>query len=259
VRVLVYEFLTGGGWKANGLGPLPPSLAREGEAMALAIAADLAALPAEVTLLCEAGGQAFAPAGCRSVEIGDADAERQTVERCAAEADWSVIVAPEFSGILAERCRWVVRAGGRLLGPGLPLVELAGDKHATAEWLRARGVPAPEGIALEPGNPLPREFVRPAVVKPRDGAGSQGVRFLAGPSAEGERLMLDVASRLERYCPGLAASVAWLCGPTEEVPLPPCRQTLSDESTFRYLGGALPLPRDLARRAVQISARAIAA
>jgi predicted ATP-grasp superfamily ATP-dependent carboligase len=55
----------------------------------------------------------------------------------------------------------------------------------------------------------------------------------------------------------MAASVAFLCGPREVLPLPPCRQCLSDDGRFAYLGGELPLPPSLARRAVELGRRCI--
>ncbi len=95
----------------------------------------------------------------------------------------------------------------------------------------------------------------PAVLKPRFGAGSQGVRLIERPEE------IDVAepSRLERYCPGTAASVAFLCGPAGRFPLVPCRQHLSADGRFTYQGGSLPLPPPLADRAVALGRRAVAA
>ena len=58
---------------------------------------------------------------------------------------------------------------------------------------------------------------------------------------------------------GVAASVALLCGPVGVHPLPPCRQHLSDDERFGYLGGSLPLADVLARRATELARRAVAA
>ena len=63
--------------------------------------------------------------------------------------------------------------------------------------------------------------------------------------------------RLERFYPGIAASVAVLCGPSGLFPLPACRQRLSDDGRFRYLGGSCPLEPALARRATSLAIRAI--
>jgi hypothetical protein len=98
----------------------------------------------------------------------------------------------------------------------------------------------------------------PAVLKPRDGAGSKDVRLIADAKAA-ERLQRGDLSqcRLERFYPGIAASVAVLCGPAGLFPLPACRQRLSDDGQFRYLGGACLLESALAERATSLAIRAV--
>jgi predicted ATP-grasp superfamily ATP-dependent carboligase len=118
-------------------------------------------------------------------------------------------------------------------------------------------VPVPVGIALEPDAPLPMDFEYPAVIKPVDGAGSQDTYMVSGrydrPPAHAWR------RRLERYVPGLAASVAVLCGPNGCVTLEPCKQRISEDGRLRYLGGELPLSVGLAERARALAERAVAA
>ncbi len=195
-------------------------------------------------------------AGVTQHLVGSAEDERRLLIRLAGEADATVLIAPEFDGLLLERVRAVERAGGRLLSPSSQLVALASDKHATAEHLARHDVPVPRGVALEPGEPLPRAFDYPAVLKPRDGAGSLGIEWIARFSAghtNGAR-----AARLERYYPGVAASVACLCGPAGAVPLEPCRQELAGPGDFTYLGGSLPIEPELASRARRLAQRAAA-
>src|SRR5262249_15605905 len=64
---------------------------------------------------------------------------------------------------------------------------------------------------------------------------------------------------LQPFAPGRPASVAFLLGPGQEVALPPASQHLSDEGRFRYEGGTLPLPPELAGRAVRLGLRAVRA
>ena len=184
----------------------------------------------------------------RSVERGEDD--RQVLAHLAAAADWTVVIAPEFDGLLESRCRTVLNAGGRLLGASLDLIQLAADKHRTAELLAAAGLPVPQGMLLAAGESVPADFPRPAVVKPRYGAGSQDVEILRSKSpqssCEGER-------RLERFCPGTPTSVAMLCGSAGCFPLPACQQLLSGDGRFTYLGGRLPIQPALARRATDLA------
>jgi len=195
--------------------------------------------------------------GCDVHAIESAHQEQTTLARLAAEADWTLLVAPEFSGFLESRARAVLSAGGCLLGPGTGSIALASNKHLTATHLARAGVPVATGRLLETGDTLPHDFPYPAVLKPVDGAGSQDVRLIDRPGEHLERMQSP--QRLERFCPGLAASVAVLCGPRQHLPLAPCRQNLSDDGRFRYLGGSLPLDGRLAARARNLAARAAGA
>ncbi len=64
--------------------------------------------------------------------------------------------------------------------------------------------------------------------------------------------------RLERFVPGLPASVAVLCGQQRMLPLPACQQRLTNDGLFTYQGGVLPLPNELNKRAQQLAQRSIA-
>jgi predicted ATP-grasp superfamily ATP-dependent carboligase len=101
------------------------------------------------------------------------------------------------------------------------------------------------------------------VWKPRDGAGSTSTFRLnaaldvavarAKRAAEGHVGPMV----LQEFVPGLAASVAFLCGPAGNVPLMPAFQRLSGDGRFRYRGGELPIPPDLAERATRLAQRAV--
>ena len=115
----------------------------------------------------------------------------------------------------------------------------------------------PPGIVLEPDVKLPADFHYPAVLKPIDGAGSQDIQLVVGP--HDEPWPYAWPRRLEPFIPGLAASVAFLCGPKGREPLPPCKQRISSDGRLRYLGGELPLAAGLAERAKALGDRALAA
>ncbi|MGD9720206.1 MAG: ATP-grasp domain-containing protein [Pirellulales bacterium] len=257
MRILIYEFVTGGGWFAAHDEPPPASLLAEGSAMLGAVVADFCAVAGttvDVLLDRQFAELTFGLATHHVVD--NPRAEPAMFASLAAAADWTLVIAPEFDGHLLARCRAVENATGQLLGPSSRVVALAADKHATAEYLAARGVAVPRGVALAPGERLAEDFPYPAVLKPRDGAGSQGMQLVR---AANDVLVAERSMRLEAFCPGTAASVACLCGPRGNVPLVPCRQHLSDDGTFTYQGGSLPLPAALAERAANLAERAVAA
>jgi tyramine---L-glutamate ligase len=260
------------------------SLQDEGAAMVAALAGDFAALPqVEVTILRDARSPFVPPPGVSVREVTSADGEMRTFSKATAKADWTVIIAPESNGCLFNRCELVAAKGGRLLGASGRGLEIACDKHATAEFLQAAGVATPRGWAIDDITSWPVDVHYPAVIKPRDGAGSQGVRRIEKPpdgmppvvaqepTIRGTSLSpcalpgkvglaaCAVGFRVEEYCPGEPASVAMLCGPAGQFALPPCRQDLSEDGRFVYRGGSLPLPPALASRATRLARRAVAA
>jgi predicted ATP-grasp superfamily ATP-dependent carboligase len=150
----------------------------------------------------------------------------------------------------------VEEAGGRLLGPSAAAVRLTGDKLLLARHLIRRGVPTPPVLA-EP------RF--PAVWKPRHGAGSQATFLVRSP----EELMTCAARAraegwegeaiVQPFVPGLAASVALLLGPRQQVALRPGAQSLSADGRFHYQGGTLQLAPALAERVCRLAWQAVRA
>ncbi len=254
----MYEFVSGGGWHSASADPPPPSLLAEGQAMVRALVSDFAAIPgAEVHTLRDWRLPEVGLPGCRIHQTHSAADEEQLLTKLAAEVDWTILIAPEFGGLLLDRCRRVEAAGGRLLGPNAEVVALASDKQRTIEYLARHGIRVPYGRLMAPREALPPDFPYPAVLKPNDGAGSQGIRLVS--NAKAPPVAHTVPHRLEQFRPGLAASVSLLCGPGRRLALPACRQLLSDDGTFQYLGGALPLASALAQRATRLASEAVAA
>ncbi len=233
--------------------------------MLASVAADFAGLSGvEVHTLLNSRWPEFAPADCIVHEVRTTADELIALGKQASAADWTLLIAPELDDLLLSRCRLAERTGGRLLGPGSALVQLASDKHATAEYLRQGGIAVPAGRAIAADEKLPVDFDYPAVLKPRYGAGSIDICMIDSPEAAdvaecGAGRRIRGPSRLETYVSGLAVSVAILCGPAGRVALPPCGQRLSVDGRFTYVGGSLPLDEPLAHRATKLASRAVAA
>ncbi|MBI2826157.1 MAG: ATP-grasp domain-containing protein [Planctomycetia bacterium] len=260
MQIFVFEFTTGGGlFEAPGDSAADfTALAVEGAAMVAAVASDFATLPGtQVSILRDACHTLPLMQGVRSIKVAS-QAYLAAFDREAAAADWTIVIAPECDGLLAAHVERVLAHGGRVLGPGPAIVRLCSDKQATAEHLAAAGVPVPKGGVWSHDEKPPRSLLYPLVAKPRDGAGSVGVRLLRTPSDHDGSPNGLRSARVEEFRPGLAASVALLCGPGRIVTLPPCRQKLSDDGRFKYLGGELPLAPHLARRATRWAAQAVA-
>lgn len=257
MHVFLYEWATGGGL-VDDLGPVPASLVREGTAMIGALAADLLRMKdCRVTAMRDPRVLQLALPGCSVVDVLSRTSHREELERLSAEADATILIAPEFDDILLKAAKWVTSSGGRLLSPSPEFVRVAASKQQTCEMLAAAGVRVPTGRLLEPDEPLSADTQYPAVLKPVNGAGSQDTYLVSGPYDAPPAYAW--ARRLESYVPGMAASVAVLCGPGGMVSLEPCKQRISEDGRLRYLGGDLPLTAGLAERARALAERAIAA
>jgi len=186
------------------------------------------------------------------VDVGSAEEEWSLIAQHARETDWTIVIAPEFDEFLLKRVRHVERSGGKLLSPNSTTVSAAQNKQLTASQLAFFGIATPRGGKFRSGFPLPRKLRYPAIIKPLCGAGSAGIQFVESPHAvvdlpAGERF------RIEEFCPGIPVSVSVLCGPNGHYVLPPGQQRISDDGSFRYLGGCVPLTAGLRHRAESLA------
>jgi predicted ATP-grasp superfamily ATP-dependent carboligase len=202
------------------------------------------------------------------VSVESPAGELRHFQRLAAECDATLVIAPEFDDILSQRCRIVENSGGRLLGPGSRAVSLCTDKWRLAKHLCEAGVesiPAQvlnwQSAADEAGGRAAIRF--PAVVKLREGAGSQNVHLVKNADElDALHRALGCTAADERFIwqpfiAGIAASVALLFSPSgrDVQVLPPAAQHLSGDGRFKYLGGRVPL-LEIDRTAVQSAALA---
>jgi predicted ATP-grasp superfamily ATP-dependent carboligase len=250
MHLFVYEYLSSGAARDASA---RPSLQTEGWAMLSALLEDLARCPGvQVSTLldCQRPSPRHLSKSIVMQRIQPAD-EKDAFCASAAAADWSLVIAPEFDGILADRSRWVEEAGGRLLGSSPKAIDETADKlHQSRLW-SVQGIPTPS-----------QEPMYPLVCKPRFGAGSQAT-FLVHEEEELQQVRRQARAEgwsgelmLQRYTPGRAVSVAFLSGEGERHSLPAVEQRLSCDRRFRYLGGRLLLPDNLGRRARRLAERA---
>jgi predicted ATP-grasp superfamily ATP-dependent carboligase len=257
MNVFIYEYTCGAGAEDAGA----DALRREGLAMLTAVLEDFTRLPGvrPVALVHECCARLLRPELARRLLAGT---EAEPFRALAREADYALVIAPESGGRLETRCRWALEAGAQLLGPSPRAVRLAGDKLVLADRLRRCSVPTPP-VFGRPDRVRAGDF--PLVVKPRHGAGSQATWLVPRPcelpGCLARARQNEPADELlvQPFIPGRPASVSLLLGPRARLCLPPVAQHLSREGRFRYQGGSLPLPPDLASRAADLACRAAAA
>lgn len=231
MKILVFEYITGGGLAAE---PLPLALAREGEVMLNAQLKDLAGRPLKI-LRDRRLSMPAAFQRCRAAEIlpigeggGDFASTWQTA------LDWAEMVwvtAPETGGLLAELSGQVVKAGKKLLGSHPRAIALAGDKLATLHKLAQVGVECvPTWLLSDFTGQVPS----PWVVKPRDGVGCEGV-VLVQDLAALEAFPKDWL--IQPFILGEAMSLSAIFAGGESVLLSANRQRVQERNgSFHLLG-----------------------
>jgi predicted ATP-grasp superfamily ATP-dependent carboligase len=253
-RLLVHEFASGGGFAGRAV---PAGLGREGRAMRDALVADLAALGRYriVTSIDRRFPMRRVPAGVEVVTLGQGRAAFGTL-LAGADAAW--IIAPETGGCLERLVASAEAAGVPVLGSASHAIGRAGDKAALVRRLEKHGIrhpPTRVARSLGECRRAAQELGLPLVVKPARGAGSEGVTLVTSSRRLPEAVALARRAGgpgpllVQRYCPGVAASVSLLSSGRRAVVLGVNAQRVNRSSGFAYRGGVTPLVHRLAKRA----------
>jgi predicted ATP-grasp superfamily ATP-dependent carboligase len=221
-----------------------PSLLAEGRAMWSAVVAELARITdATVTTVVDPGLVSHDDFS-GSVRVFHATGDRQGVwNRLCDEATAAIIIAPETDGLLADLVTAAQqRPALRIWNASPAAIRLTTDKLQLAQHLLAHGIRTLP-TAIETWTEPP---TAPCVLKPRDGAGSWLVRRVDDESVW-RKVREEFAVTAPRTIPlrqpyvrGRAVSIAGWFGPAGIDWLPIAEQRLSDDGTFRYLGGCIP-------------------
>lgn len=254
MRVLVSEFVTGGGLAG---GTIPPGLHAEGDMMLSAVVKDLADLPGVTVVATRDARLPPADLPARVVPVEGGVDPWRVWQRLADEADALLPIAPETGGALERLSRLTEDADCTLLGSAPDAVRLTAGKRRTAAHLAAAGVPV--AAAGPPTHPPPSETGW--VVKPDDGAGCVNTWLCRNgdPSVAGAASDAGGATVAQVFMPGPAASLSLLCRDGDAWLLACNRQHVALRAgRFVYQGGtvcgleaARPVLAPLAQRIVR--------
>jgi predicted ATP-grasp superfamily ATP-dependent carboligase len=228
MRLFIYEYATAQPTSVS----LPGSVRREGRAMFDAVVEDARKLEPAIEVLILPLTQ-------------DSGLRTQHYFRL---ADYALIIAPEFDGILERLAQEAQVAGCKLLGPLPEAIRLTADKWEMYQHWQSRQVPTPE-TWLPPH--LPAEAGR-YIQKHRWGAGSLGAKWWSlGEKVPEDHLVL----RFDRGVPG---SVSLLISPTGQVtPLLPAFQMFHNNGMFSYKGGSFINDVGECDRVIQLARKAV--
>ena len=169
----------------------------------------------------------------------------------ATSVEWAeavLLIAPETDGILARLSAQVENVAKRLLGSTSTAVGAAGDKATTHSCFRASGIPTARTSVISFDDEPMRQvatFGYPAVIKPIDGAGCEGVSVIRRrtDASRALRQLRRITRRhtflIQEYIAGIPASLSCLSDGSRVLPLTLNTQYIHTGSSLRYRGGTI--------------------
>lgn len=167
VKILVFEYITGGGYNKQAL---PDSLAAEGSLMLSGLLDNLLSLNnLQITVMLDARcSAAISKHRINSVIIRPEHDVNDEFAKSVQQADLVWPIAPEFNGILQTLCQRVTALGKLLLTSPATAVAIAGNKFKTYELLNE------QHIAAVPTRMFDNEYSAGVwMIKPVDGVGCE--------------------------------------------------------------------------------------
>ena len=207
MRILVFEFASGGGFART---ELDPELVAEGQLMLRAVVADLGELPdIDLAVTCD-HRLPILDLPCQTMYLKSDQSWADSLEEILPEFDAVWPIAPETDHVLERVTTAVVDAGCLLLNSRPEAVRITASKKETIRRLQRFGVPVVPTV--EPSPALFGEF-DPIVLKPDDGVGCIGSRICHGPADLAQALADQGEQRLiaQPYVEGLSMSLSLLC------------------------------------------------
>ncbi|MFQ5989983.1 MAG: ATP-grasp domain-containing protein [Candidatus Methylomirabilales bacterium] len=228
--------------------PLPQAMAREGFLMLQAILEDFQVLKSHQIRSTLDARLRTSARGDFPITIIDPHRYTKVFDTLLDWAEAVLVIAPETDGILTRLSAQVESVGKCLLGSTSKAVAAAADKITTDSCFRTGGLPTARTQAI-PFNDEPiRDVARfgyPAVVKPVDGAGGEGVSVIRHSAEIPIALRrLRRATRhqtflIQKYIAGIPASLSCLSDGTSVLPLTLNTQYIRSDNGLTYRGGTV--------------------
>ena len=259
MKVLVFEFMTGGGVADQH--PLNDELSdflRQGRSMLEAVCEDFLEIGAEVTVPIDSSIELSLSQPFGRLDVARENELDSILVAAAEHADHILLIAPESEGCLAHFAERLSPWANRFISPDLEFIRLTGNKWNCHQWLVERAIPCPKTLLMEPESAVTAGNLSfPLVAKPIDGAGSEGVRMIAS-----EHQLAEIARPflVQQFIPGTAVSVSVIAdGDGNENILEPGRQIFDTEPFGVYLRAEVPLDSGLKVRALNLAKKLVAA
>ena len=257
MKILVFEFMVGGG-VAN-QHPLNADLQtfyHQGHSMLKAVCEDLLALGHCVEVPIDVNAIHSLPSEITELKVASESEIDSVLSLAAAETQFILLIAPESNGCLEQLAGLLTEWEGRFVSPGMDFIRITANKWLCHERLSQRNVACPETklLATKDDTAALTDSFFPCVVKPIDGAGSEGVRMVESRSG---LIDLEIPILAQQFVRGTAVSVAVIVESTGQVHFFDPGQQIFDAEPFGvHLRTEFPLQEPLQQRATAL-ARAV--
>ncbi|MCW4045653.1 MAG: ATP-grasp domain-containing protein [Candidatus Bathyarchaeota archaeon] len=265
MKLLVYEFASGGGFAGN---PLQPSILSEGFGMLRTIIADFKAAGYSVTTILDARLAALNPPlqADHTLKVTSFQQAQETLCKLCESSDAAYVIAPESNQTLRSLIASVEQTTTFSLNCRAAAVETVADKAKLLARVQALGLNTPATIVANALDDIAeiKQDIRgsleyPVVVKAFDGVGCAGLSVVKN-EPQIDRAVAKVVHESSAKCfmaqeliQGTAASVSLLVTENDALPISLNRQNVSlktPEESSVYNGGQVPFDSLLKQEAL---------
>jgi len=268
LRLLVYEYVSGGGCAGQ---PISPSVLSEGFAMLRSIVSDFKSADHEVTVLLDTRLSKLNPPIVADYTIPifyPQEAEKFLVN-AAKINDAVYVIAPETGQTLQSIVELVEHIGKVSLNCDASAIQKVADKTVLYETLKKNGLSTPntgvlnvDGGLAEVKQIIRSKFSYPVVFKPMDGVSCFGLSIVK-EDAQIEKAIAKIKAESSRkhfivqeFIDGEAASVSVLCTGGKALAISLNKQNVKvavPEAVSSYEGGTVPFDHPLKQEAFRVA------
>jgi len=218
-KILVFEFITGGGFAQE---ELPDSLATEGLLMLKALLEELELISGiQLTALIDRRiNVSELSTKCDYIAVEREQCIFQILPKLIEQTDLVWPIAPEMDGALEEITKIAEQKSKQVLNSSSVAIAICSDKLITTNQLKAQGIAVVDSVQLDE---FKQQFSAPWVVKSKDGVGCLNSYFIEN-NRELDQINIQVKSKahylIQPYIEGEVLSLsclfkegkAWLLG-----------------------------------------------
>jgi hypothetical protein len=272
LRILVYEYLSGGGAARE---PIPPDVLSEGFGMLRTLISDFKAAGNNVTTFLDKRLAAFNPplSADNVISASSWQQAKNTIENVSGAFDAAYIIGPETNHTLQSLVETIEQTSLTSLNCPASAIEQVSNKMNLYKRLKQRGISTPKTIMLDVSNKkdailqlADSQLEFPLIFKPLDGVSCSGSSIVhdktqvAAAVAQIRKESTDKHVLIQEYVKGTAASVSLIVSNQGVRPISLNKQNLTlskPGGTSSYDGGLVPFDDPLRQEAFAVAAKAV--